>query len=112
MVIRARGDRREQIRFVTLGELWASLRHTSHTAAIRDVSLRGALIELTWPVTIRTIRVMDVVLRDGGPSLTGIVRHVRPAPDAEDRWLVGLEFVRLSASSRSELMSVVAADAR
>jgi len=103
-------DRRENVRFETTGQLWAD-RYLASPAVLRNLGLRGALIETRLPPAMNAIRAAQVALRDGGPVLNAIVRHVTPVTSApeEDRHLVGLEFVNPSPSARAEIDAMLRA---
>jgi hypothetical protein len=48
-------------------------------------------------------------IRQQGPLLNVVVRHLEPlsAASGEDRYLVGLEFIHLSAAAQSEVEELV-----
>ena len=98
------GDRREHLRFEVAGQLWASL-DMSERVVLRNIGVGGALIEAKLSPGVRSIRAAQISLRDRGPELNVLVRHVTPvsnAPD-EERFLVGLEFVNISPSDRADI---------
>jgi hypothetical protein len=97
------GDRRESVRFDVFGELWASL-DLSERVTLRNIAADGLLIEARLTPGLRSMRVAQIRLREGGPEVHGIVRHMRAIGDAtEERYLVGLEFVSVSSEARSFL---------
>ena len=100
------GDRRSQVRFVTTRDTWACINLASQLAVIRDIGPRGALIEMVLPTSGTAVRVVDVSLGADVPVLTGIVRHMRLAT-GQNRYLMGLEFVRLSPPATVVLERIV-----
>ena len=103
-------DRREYVRYETTGQLWAD-RYLASPAVVRNLGIRGALIETRLPPEMKAIRAAQVALRDSGPVLNAIVRHVTPVTSEpeEDRHLVGLEFVNPSPSARAEIDAILRA---
>lgn len=109
MVARNRlGDRRECARFDVAGRLWAAL-DLSADAVLRNLGLGGALVEATLAPGLRSIRAAQMSLCAQGPVLNVVVRHVSPISSApeEDRYLVGLEFIHINATLRSEVEQLV-----
>lgn len=102
------GDRRAHLRFDITLQLWASL-DLREPVVLRNVALKGALVEARLTPGTKSLRVGQVRLRDSGPELTAVVRHKSPltsAPD-EERYLIGLEFVHLSTTERAALEEFV-----
>src|SRR5436853_4136707 len=97
MVARGRlGDRREYARFEVAGQLWAALDLRARVV-LRNIGLGGALIEAKLTPSLRSIRVAHMSLRDQGPELNVVVRHMAAMssdPD-DDRYLVGLQFIHV-----------------
>jgi hypothetical protein len=98
------GDRREQVRYDVSGQLWAELTFGDHVL-LKNIGRGGALIEAKMTPGLRSLRAARIVLRDRGPEIDVVVRHIEPASSSpgEDRVQVGLEFVRVSTTARAEL---------
>jgi hypothetical protein len=94
------GDRRQHLRFDVAGQLWGSI-EANEPVVLRNIAHGGALVEATsW---VSSAHETHISLGLHGPILNAVVRHVSPAGPAADRFLVGLEFVRLSEIQRIEL---------
>jgi hypothetical protein len=109
MVARSRlGDRREHARFDVAGQLWATLDLTA-PVVIRNIAVGGALVEAKLTPGLRAVRVAQLSLSERGPDLNVVVRHMAPlsAASDENRYLVGLEFIHISAAARSEIERLV-----
>ena len=105
---RGLADRRGHLRFDVSGQLWASL-DFKESVILRNIASGGALIEARLTPGLRSIRTAQIALREKGPELNVVVRHMAPvstAPD-EDRYLVGVEFVNLSPAVRADLEAFV-----
>jgi hypothetical protein len=102
------GDRREHLRFDISGQLWASL-DFGERVIVRNLTTSGMLIETSLTPALRPIRAAQVAFEQRNPHITVVVRHVSPASPAlqADRYLVGLEFVNLSASQQADLERLV-----
>ena len=96
------GDRREHLRFDVTGRLWAALEFHKRVI-VRNIALGGALIEAPWPAGFDGAA--RVVLRDAGPEINAIVRHVaRLSERPDEQWcLIGLEFIWLTPTAREDL---------
>jgi len=108
MVRNRLGDRRVHVRFDVAGQLWASL-DLGAPVVLRNIGLGGALIEARLAPGLRALRAAQLSLRERGPRLSVVVRHMHAVSDAaeEDRYLVGLEFVHLSPAALSEIERLV-----
>jgi hypothetical protein len=109
MSVRRRpGERREQLRFEVAGELWGNL-GLSEPGVLRNLTPGGALIEARLPVEFRTTRSAQVLLDDGSEGLEVMVRHVTPLTEdpADERYLIGLEFVNVPPALRTDLDRLV-----
>jgi hypothetical protein len=102
------GDRREHTRFDVTGQLWAAL-DLSAPVVVRNIGVGGALVEARLTPGLRSLRGAQISIHEQGPPLTVVVRHLSPLSDAagEDCYLVGLEFMHLSAAAQSEVEAVV-----
>lgn len=102
------GDRRGELRFEIIGHLWGALESTERLL-LRDVGRGGALVESRLPLAPDSEHAM--VLRFGAESDHGVrvrVRHLRSA-DAGDGYLLGLEFLDLTAPAVAEIDRYMAA---
>lgn len=92
------GDRREQVRFDVAGQLWASL-EVNADVVVRNMSVGGALVEAKLAPGLRTVRSAQMAVPERGSALNAMVRHMTPlsADPAEDRYLIGLQFVNPSS---------------
>src|SRR5205085_1569017 len=81
----------------------------SARVVVRNIGLGGALVEARLSPSLRSLRTAQMSLRDHGPELNVVVRHMEPvsADPGEERYLLGLEFIHLSADARTELTKVV-----
>ncbi len=100
------GDRRQGLRLRVHGELWASI-DVRHQAVLHDITLSGALLEMTVSPVMRAARLTAVALPDGGPQLTGLVRHITPIADAGDRCLLGVEFIDTTGDDGSAIRAFI-----
>jgi hypothetical protein len=102
------GDRREHLRFEVSGQLWASLDFGEHVI-VRNLTTGGMLVETALAPTVKPVRAAQIAFEDRNRPITVIVRHVSPIREAlpGDRFLVGLEFINLSASQQVDLERLV-----
>jgi c-di-GMP-binding flagellar brake protein YcgR len=103
------GDRRGQMRYGVTGQLWGTL-GVRAPVVLKNLAAGGALIETTLTTGLKSLRTAQVVLRERGPELNVVVRHMRPvSPQSghENRYLVGLEFVNLSPAARADVDRVL-----
>lgn len=84
-------DRRSSLRFEIVGRLRGSLA-TAQPVRLHDVSPSGALVEISFPLSVNSRQVVQFAHRGHVSTLDARVRHVRPAID-RGRYLVGLEFL-------------------
>ena len=102
------GDRRGELRFEIIGHLWGALESTEHLP-LRDIGRGGVLVESRLPLAPDSVHAM--LLRFGAEPDHDVrvrVRHVRPA-DAGEGYLVGLEFLDLTAPAVAEIDRFVGA---
>jgi hypothetical protein len=103
------GDRREHLRFEVAGQLWASI-DFGEQVVLRNIATGGALVETNLTCVSKPIRAAQLAFEQRGDALNVIVRHVSPLtepPDASTRFLVGLEFVNVTAAQRLEIERLV-----
>jgi hypothetical protein len=101
-------DRRRHRRFEISGRLYA-VPELPGVTTLKNVSAGGALVETELALTVQSLRHVSLVLREGGPELTGVVKHVSASSEqaAESTYAVGLEFVGLSATGQWELAQLM-----
>lgn len=103
------GDRRSELRFEIIGQLWGSL-EVYERLPLRNLGRGGALVESLLPLSADTIHGVRLVLNQRASELQARVRHVRPLREAAgDRYLVGLEFVDVPPSTLEQIDRIVAA---
>ena len=91
-MMRAPGDRRVRVRFEVFGSFWGTF-DAGDAVRVCDLTPQGALIEAHQPLAVESIQSVCLTL-DGQPAVADArVRHVRPAHETRDRYLVGLEFL-------------------
>jgi len=89
--MRAPADRRDRVRFEVFGPFWGAF-DVGEPVRILDLNASGALIEAQHPLAVASIQSVKLMI-DGQPTCTeALVKHVRSAPGAVNRYLVGLEF--------------------
>ena len=84
-------DRRSSLRFEIVGRLRGSLA-TAQPVRLHDVSPGGALVEVSFPLSVDSQHSVQLGVRGHISQLDVRVRHVRPAIE-RGRYLIGLEFV-------------------
>jgi hypothetical protein len=103
------GDRRTDLRFEIIGQLWGSIETVEHLP-LRNLSPGGALVESRLPVNPELVRSVRLAFGDQVNDVQVRVRHVTSEKVAGGaRYLVGLEFVEPSASALSQIDRIVAA---
>ena len=91
------GDRRNKPRFEIVGDLWASVDVTT-SMIVHNVGRSGALLECAQALALDSTHWVTAVT-NGQPHLVQIrVRHSTPVVNVanEPRYLIGVEFLRLS----------------
>ena len=103
------GDRRTDLRFEIIGQLWGSL-ETVESHPLVNLARGGALIETRARLNPDAVRSVRFAFNGTSHDIQVKVRHVKsePAPDGE-RYLVGLEFVEPGAAALDQIDRVVAA---
>jgi hypothetical protein len=97
MMLRAPGDRRARVRFEVFGAFWGTF-DAGDAVRVRDITPQGALIEAHQPLAVESIQSVCLTL-DGQPAVADArVRHLRPAYNQPDRYLVGVEFLTASTA--------------
>lgn len=103
------GDRRTDLRFEIIGQLWGSLESVEQLP-LRNLARGGALIESRTPLNPEMVRAVRLMSNGTTHDIQVKVRHVttEKLPDGE-RFLVGLEFVDPSAAALEHIDRIVAA---
>lgn len=103
------GDRRGELRFEIIGQLWGSL-EVFERLPLRNLGRGGALVESRVPLSADTIHGVRLMLDDQTNEVQVRVRHVTPVREpAGDRYLVGLEFVNVTLGTLEQIDRIVAA---
>ncbi len=103
------GDRRTDLRFEIIGQLWGSL-EAVEPHPLLNLARGGALIESRSRLSPELVRAVRFQFNGSSHDVQVKVRHVTPetTPDGE-RFLVGLEFIEPSAAALEQIDKVVAA---
>ena len=111
MVIKERlGDRRGDLRFEIIGQLWGSL-ETVEPLPLRNVGRGGALVESRLPLAAETVHGVRLAYDAHTTTIQARVCHVTPivGPDGIERYLIGLEFLEPGTSALEQIDNLVAA---
>ena len=106
------GDRRSDLRFEIIGQLWGSL-ETIEPLPLRNVGRGGALVESRLPLPLDSVQGVRLVYQGRASDLHARVRHVAPivGPEGGERYLIGLEFVDAGEEVLTHIDHLVAARA-
>jgi hypothetical protein len=103
------GDRRTDLRFEIIGQLWGSLETVEHLP-LRNLARGGALVESRAPLNPETVRAVRLAFGDQINDIQARVRHVTSEIDGTgERYLVGLEFIEPSVAALEQIDRIVAA---
>lgn len=103
------GDRRTDLRFEIIGQLWGSLETVEHLP-LRNLARGGALVESRLPLNPEMVRAVRIASNGKSHDIQVKVRHVTSEKAADgERYLVGLEFVEPSASALEQIDRIVEA---
>jgi hypothetical protein len=100
------GDRRAELRFEIVGDLWATVA-TTQSLPLLNLGSGGLLVESADPLVVGSVQHLRLTIREEANEVGAAVKHVRPAPGKPDRYLVGLAFLDLPAAARQALESVI-----
>lgn len=93
------GDRRAEMRFEIIGQLWGSL-EAVHRLKLRNLARGGALVETATPPAPDQFRALRLGVNGAAHDIEVRVCHVTPRKTSEgDRYFVGLEFIEPSAGA-------------
>lgn len=103
------GDRRGDLRFEIIGQLWGSLEVAQHLP-LRNLGRGGALVESSLPLNADTVHGVRLLLGGEPNDLQVRVRHVTPVREpAGERYLIGVEFVNPPVGTLEQIDRIVAA---
>ncbi len=100
------GDRRSELRFEIIGDLWATL-VTRQSLLVLNLGLGGMLVECPGPLAVGSQQRLRLSVGDEESDLAASVRHVTPAPGKPDRYFIGLAFSDLSAAMRDRIGTLI-----
>jgi hypothetical protein len=105
------GDRRSDLRFEIIGQLWGSL-DAVEPLPLRNVSRGGALVESRLPLPSDAVHGVRLAYNARTTALQARVRHVTPiyGPAGNERYLIGLEFVEVHEAELEQIDNLVAAN--
>jgi hypothetical protein len=103
------GDRRTELRFEIIGQLWGSLQMDEHLP-LRDLGRGGALVEARQPLSMDAVHPLRLMIGDQSNDVDVRVRHVTALREGlADRFLIGLEFVNPRVATLEQIDRIVAA---
>ena len=104
------GDRRSDLRFEIIGQLWGSL-ETVEPLPLRNVGRGGALVESRLPLAADAVHGVRLAYNARTSTLQAKVRHVTPivSPSGTERYLIGLEFMNPEETALEQIDTLVAA---
>jgi hypothetical protein len=103
------GDRRTEMRFEIIGQLWGALDVIDYLP-LRNLARGGALVEAPAPLGAESFRALRFGFDGTNQEVTVRVRHVTPRRTAQgERYLVGLEFVEPSAAALDQIDRIIEA---
>ena len=96
------GDRRADMRFEIIGDLWGRLA-TTQSLPIVDITTSGMLVESASYVHVGSRQELRLTVGDHVNQVSATVRHVTPVVGRPNRYLVGLAFTELPSEARRHL---------
>jgi hypothetical protein len=103
------GDRRSEMRFEIIGQLWGALEAVDYLP-LKNLARGGALVEAQAPVGAESFRALRFGFNGTTQEVAVRVRHVTTRKTADgDRYLVGLEFVEPSAAALDQIERIIEA---
>ena len=100
------GDRRGELRFEIVGDLWATLT-TAEPLPLINLGSGGLLVESADPPVVGSTHRLRLRFHQDVTEVRATVKHVRAAPDKRDRFLVGMAFLGLSGAARQAIDAVL-----
>ena len=104
------GDRRGDLRFEIIGQLWGSL-EALESLPLRNVGRGGALVESRLPLEPEAVHGVRLAYDARTTTIQTRVCHVTRIvnPSGAERYLIGLEFLELEAAALEQVDHLVAA---
>jgi hypothetical protein len=104
------GDRRRDLRFEIIGQLWGSL-ETVEPLPLRNVGRGGALVESRLPLASDSVHGVRLAYDAHTTTIQARVCHVTPivSPEGTERYLLGLEFLEPESAALEQIDNLVAA---
>jgi hypothetical protein len=103
------GDRRADLRFEIIGQLWGSVEAVQHLP-LRNLGRGGALVEAESALRAEAVHTVRLTFIDQANDMQVRVRHVTPVQrDGAERFLIGLEFIEPGAAALDQIDRIVAA---
>jgi hypothetical protein len=104
------GDRRNELRFEIIGQLFGSL-ESVESLPLHNIGPGGALVESELALSPDAVYAVRLGLNGDTADIQATVRHVRliTSPTGTARYLVGLEFQGLSDAALGHIERIVAA---
>lgn len=96
------GDRRQELRFEIVGDVWASL-EVRPAFRLVNVGEGGALIELPFPLPAGCRCSISLTAGDAAARVTAIVRHISPSAGRNGSCRIGIEFENVDPEARDQL---------
>ncbi len=100
------GDRRQELRFEIIGDLWATLT-TAESLPVLNLGSGGILVESPAALTVGSLQRLRLTLGDEVSDVSATVKHVSPAPSRPGRHLVGMAFVNLAEDVQKRIDAFV-----
>jgi len=104
------GDRRGDLRFEIIGQLWGSL-ETAEPLPLRNVGRGGALVESRLPLAPESVHDVRLAYDARTTTIQARVCHVTPivSPSGTERYLIGLEFMEPERTALDQIDNLVMA---
>jgi len=103
------GDRRSDLRFEIIGQLWGSL-ETVERLPLKNLGRGGALVESRLPLGAQSVHGVRLLFGDEPSDVHVKVRHITPvSTPVGDRYLIGLEFMDVGLPALEQIDRIMAA---
>jgi hypothetical protein len=103
------GDRRSDLRFEIIGQLWGSL-EVLEQLPLRNLGRGGALVESRLPLAADAVHGVRLTLAGQPSDMQARVRHVTPVRGATgEHYLIGLEFLDVNQKTLEHIDRIVSA---
>ena len=100
------GDRRAELRYEIIGDLWATLVAT-RPLPVLNLGSGGMLVESTGPMPVGSLQRLRLVVGDLASDVAASVRHVTLAQGKPDTYLVGMAFVDVPTAAQQRIDAFV-----